>query len=878
MSDIYQTIVQLTSAIHPPIQDLRLLNDFAYELGWRPSDRLDVPYVRDLANIHLVVEHGLQNTAVISFLRNPLHFAGLNHTTQNRLLSVSYNSLVDWHVQVHADQISYVFNRTQPVTIVEQYPLSQDTIDKLHSEILEELARKSPPPNLPSLDAALIETISFWKRNLSASLGHSVNNEALSALFNAIIFLRAAEDHLGRLRSPEQPRSKALVEAWENSSTTIRDVLVQALAILGSSEIPQFVVDDRLLHEFDSLDRTMVASLLKSFYQHKYVPYEYDFSIISKQALSRIYEHYVSLLRLTESSQLAFFPDLPEEERNKAYGSIYTPQFVARYFARYLRDNMPPQLYRRISAVDPACGSGIFLRTLLELQCDPTQDGITTDLIQNLFQNVLALDVDANACQATRLSLSLLHLVLTNTLPTKLNVISAEEIQYFDQHPELTEGFDVVMANPPFVSLDTQSESMRKLVRKFMAECATGRIDLYLPFLRMALEMLKPGGYGLFVLPHSFLLAKNASQIRRLLHENTWICSLADLSAIRVFGETGSYIILLIFRKKSGAKEETPPATIIKCQELVGSALQDAVEGRTAETNFYSIYKVEQEVFGRADWSILPPAESSVRRRLEMLPRIVEFFEIRQGFVSGLDQVFIIPRDTIPKGEESIFVPYLADRQMKRYDTAVQTSEVVFYPYIEDRRLQDKEVERKFPKTWRYLLSHKKDLEKRSPVQKKQLPWWMPVRPRSPQHLMRPKIVTPHLVLTPRFSLDQTGKYAVSRSPFLYPKKGGAEDDLLKFFLAVLNSSACFWYIAAHSHRYRGGYVMLEVKTLRETPVPDPTQLSTKTMKQILDLVESRLLNPKYPTARDLEKRIDELLANVYGLSPRERQAIGMEK
>ena len=141
--------------------------------------------------------------------------------------------------------------------------------------------------------------------------------------------------------------------------------------------------------------------------------------------------------------------------------------------------------------------------------------------------------------------------------------------------------------------------------------------------------------------------------------------------------------------------------------------------------------------------------------------------------------------------------------------------------------------------------------------------------------MMRPKIISPHLVLVARFSVDIEGKYAISRAPLLYPKEEGAEEDLLQFFVAVLNSSPCFWYIATHSHKYRGGYVMLEPKTLLQTPVPDPSIIPPKEMRSILDLVDKRLtLSGEQAIA--VEGQLDELVAKLYGLSAREIEALGI--
>ena len=880
MQNLYDIVVQLTSQAFSSIERPRMLNDFAYELGWHPSDHLDVPILSHLANAHLMIEHGLENTAVITFLRTPQRFSELGYADRRHLLTISYNNLVDWHIQVQSDEVVFVFNRTDPPSVVESYRISRDDVDKLRSEAFEQVAGRRPSPNLPALDDALIDTISSWKRSLSAEMGYSVPNEALSALFNAIIFVRAVEDHHKRFDVPNGlESSQALLDTWHAADTsTLREVLIRSLERYTGDGVPGYLADDGLLRTFDHVDRHTIFTLFSNFYRNKYAPYEYDFSLISKHALSRIYEHYVSILRIEESPQTALplFPRLPKEERDKSYGSIYTPQFIARFFARYLREQMPPLAYRRIRTADPACGSGIFLRTLLELQCDPITDGITTELIHTAFGNTLGLDVDENACQAARLSLSLLHLVLTGGLPRSVNVLSAEAIEYYQNHPELRGTCDAVIANPPFVSFDIQSAVMRQRISQFMGEHASGRIDMYLPFLRIALDMLKPGGYGLFVLPHSFLLSKAASGMRKMISEASWIRCLADLSAIRVFENTDSYIVLLIFQRKPDTEGGAPPAAIVRCQDLVGHALEDLIEGRRVETNLYSIYDVEQSAFDKEEWIVLPATESAIERKLETLPVIGDFLHVRQGLISGADDVFIVSEERVPEGEETVFVPFLHDREMGSYTVPERTARYVFYPFMEGRKISETELRRNFRQTWSYLRSQKDTLESRRPVRKGELAWWEPVRPRPPEHMMRPKIVSPHLVLAPRFSLDHEGKYAVSHSPVLYPKRSGAEDDLLRFFVAVLNSTTCYWYIAAHSHAYRSGYILLEPKTLRKTPIPDPAQVSPVTMHQLLALVDERM-SVSITGVRDVEMQIDGLVADLYGLSRKERRALGME-
>lgn len=152
---------------------------------------------------------------------------------------------------------------------------------------------------------------------------------------------------------------------------SLRSLLNAALAALHIPATPASIIEWDTLEPFDSLDNLTLSELLSDFYRNRYARYfEYDFALMSKHALSRIYEHYVSVLRLPYSPQISLFPRLPEERLERSYGNVYTPEFIARFFARYLRKELSLRSFQRLNAVDPACGSGIFLRVLLELQSE----------------------------------------------------------------------------------------------------------------------------------------------------------------------------------------------------------------------------------------------------------------------------------------------------------------------------------------------------------------------------------------------------------------------------------------------------------------------------------------------------------------------------
>ena len=165
---------------------------------------------------------------------------------------------------------------------------------------------------------------------------------------------------------------------------------------------------------------------------------------------------------------------------------------------------------------------------------------------------------------------------------------------------------------------------------------------------------------------------------------------LADLSAIRVFEDTSIYVILLIVQRKSETLPEVQ-ATVIKCQDHVGHALQDAIEGKRVEGKFYSIQAVEQSSFKSQGWLVLAPTESSMDKRMRNLPALEEFLELRQGvFPVPIAFLSLTTRLSRVMGNLYSFL-YFVDREMEAYTVPRRTSQCLFFPYFQGSKVNGKE-------------------------------------------------------------------------------------------------------------------------------------------------------------------------------------------
>lgn len=119
--------------------------------------------------------------------------------------------------------------------------------------------------------------------------------------------------------------------------------------------------------------------------------------------------------------------------------------------------------------------------------------------------------------------------------------------EVFDQNG----GFDVVVANPPYISAlefrrTRSNEDRIRLNSQYKS--TRGAYDYYVPFFERGLQLLKPKGLLSFITPNKYLSAPYAKALRELLSSSTSLLSVADLSRIPVFFQTQVYPVLSLFK------------------------------------------------------------------------------------------------------------------------------------------------------------------------------------------------------------------------------------------------------------------------------------------------------------------------------------------
>jgi SAM-dependent methyltransferase len=186
-------------------------------------------------------------------------------------------------------------------------------------------------------------------------------------------------------------------------------------------------------------------------------------------------------------------PEPPAARR--ARGGFYTPEPLARLLAEAALRPLAGTR-RRLRILDPACGDGAFLRAARNCR-----RGV----------ELLGVDRDVEACNAARAH--------------GLSVQRADALL-----EPLPAGFDVVLANPPYLSVKRAPfppDYARALVARYGT--AQGQFDACALFVERALALLRPGGRYALILPRPVLGNEEHEPLRRLLFEGAPPEEIVDL-------------------------------------------------------------------------------------------------------------------------------------------------------------------------------------------------------------------------------------------------------------------------------------------------------------------------------------------------------------
>ncbi len=433
--------------------------------------------------------------------------------------------------------------------------------------------------------------------------------------------------------------------------------------------------------------------------------------------------------------------------------------------------------------------------------------------------------------------------------------------------------FDLVIANPPYVRTQVMgAERAQQLAQQFDL---SGRVDLSFAFIEGIADVLKEGGCAGIIVSNRFMTTKAGAVVRERILSRFDVLHVWDMGDTKLF-EAAVLPAVLLLKKHRGRTVDLPRFTSIYSTAEAG--LHQAGDIFEAISNGSGTVSVQGATFmvqhGSLDrgtqtgdtWRIATDAGDAWLETVLKHTHCTfgDVGKIRVGVKSTADKVFVrTDWHTIPEEmQPEVLLPLITHHVGRRY-RALPADRQILYTH-EDRGGKKVVIDLgQYPRTARYLESHRTALESRSYVMKSGRQWYEIWVPQNPAHWPMPKLVFPDISERPTFWMSLDGE-VINGDCYWLAANDTSHNDLLWLALAVGNSRFIeSYYDHAFNNKLYAGRRRFMTQYVEKFPLPSP---ATPLAKEIVRLAKEVYAATPDQQADLLAGQIDAMVTLAFGL------------
>lgn len=433
---------------------------------------------------------------------------------------------------------------------------------------------------------------------------------------------------------------------------------------------------------------------------------------------------------------------------------------------------------------------------------------------------------------------------------------------YFFEVFQQKGGFDIVIANPPYVRHEDIKELKPQLEKAY--QVYTGTADLLCYFYELGFKLLHTNGILSFITSNKYLRANYGKPLRQFFKHNSSIVSLIDFGDLPVF-EATAYPSIFIAMKGNQAESTFLGCKIETDEEL--RAFQHVLQEKGIT--------ISQDTLPDEDiWNIEKREILDLKKKIEGTSAdtklLCEYIEgkMYRGILTGLNEAFVIDEEIknrlIKKDSKSaeVIKPFLRGKDIKRYSIDFAHRYLICVPNGWTNHYRKNVEPENFmkihlPAVFDWLMQFQDALMKRDD----QGQYWWELRPCVyTDEFDKPKIVYPEIGKQFNFCID-TNCYFPDCTAWCFPS-----DD--RYILGLLSSKVIGFYFSTKSAQIRGGYLRFKEQYMKSLPIRVSTDKQrTKVEQKVLEVMEQKA---KGENTEFIESEIDTLAYEIYGLTDEE--------
>ena len=489
-------------------------------------------------------------------------------------------------------------------------------------------------------------------------------------------------------------------------------------------------------------------------------------------------------------------------------------------------------------------------------------------------------------------------------------------IKYF--FPELKDGFDIVIANPPYVGEKGHKEIFREIAKGKLKHFYQRHMDIFYFFFHLSLNIGNENSNIAFITTNYYPTATSGKKLRQDFKNRAIIKNLINFNELKIFESAiGQHNMITILGK--GQNENVIAHTCITHRQGIANpkVLQQIMNGDDTETDYY---KVSQKDLYDGDEYYIRLTESSenLDNPIQIILDKINSQSVLLGIICNVNQGIVTGADKVSKKHiekykitarvgDGIFVlnkrelhsknikvksthikPWFKNSDINKYSTSLNTNNFVLYfkdkkekQYIEPSILKHFEV-------FKHLLIARLSVCKKNQFQWNIVSKWINrgeyyllFYPRKQEIFESPKIVAPQRSLQNTFGYNEIPWYASADVYFITERDKSVS---LKYILALLNSKLYYLWLY-HRGKRKGEMLELYQKPLSEIPIKKVSPADQQPFISLVDKILSITKDDDYLEnstkqikVKEYERQVDQMVYKLYGLTDDEIKIVEGEK
>jgi len=374
-------------------------------------------------------------------------------------------------------------------------------------------------------------------------------------------------------------------------------------------------------------------------------------------------------------------------------------------------------------------------------------------------------------------------------------------------------GFDAVVGNPPYVRVQRiEHDVIDYLFERY--QTSHKKIDISLSFLELGTIIINAVGRAGFISSSQWTSTDYGLAARRYFG-NGRVVRIVDFGSLSVFEDASTYPAIFVFAENN--------------QELLYFNVETLSEVSLASLERMQPMRHLLSQLNDDAWII--KKDLDLRLRIgEQHPKtrsLSDYGHFFIGALTGSDQVFVVYPDTIDnyKLESALLLPYAyRGEEVERYGQISPEAKVI-YPYQRGKNseailIAPKELQKKYPNTYRYLEQYKSALMQRLDSRRKYAEehnWYCYLRPGSFGYIDPPKLIIRGVDKVSNVGLlNGMSAFNGANTPgFIFEESSNIG---LNFILSILNSNLISSYLVQVCPPKLNNYSRFNANNLNEIP------------------------------------------------------------